>query len=120
METDRIIRNERPVLLLLCMVFLATRLPGLLTLPLFNDEAIYLYRAQQFPAQLQFTIHDGKLIHELFLAALARCPWDPLLTGRLLSVLCGWLTVVGLWLSGRVINHTHRSSAVDQRQYIAS
>ncbi len=103
METDRIIRNERLVLLLLCMVFLTTRLPGLMTLPLFNDEAIYLYRAQQFPAQLQFTIHDGKLIHELFLAALARLPWDPLLTGRLLSVLCGWLTVVGLWLSGRVI-----------------
>ncbi|WP_232280222.1 ArnT family glycosyltransferase [Roseiflexus castenholzii] len=103
METDRVTRNERPVLLLLCILFLTTRLPGLLTLPLFNDEAIYLYRAQQFPAQLEFTVHDGKLIHELLLAALARLPWDPLLTGRILSVLCGWLTVVGLWLSGRII-----------------
>lgn len=103
METDRITPNERLVLLLLCILFLTTRLPGLLALPLFNDEAVYLYRAQHFPAQLQFTIHDGKLIHELFLAALARLPWDPLLTGRLLSVLCGGLAVVGLWLSGRVI-----------------
>lgn len=106
METDRVTRNERPVLLLLCILFLTTRLPGLLTLPLFNDEAIYLYRAQQFPAQLEFTVHDGKLIHELLLAALARLPWDPLLTGRLLSVLCGWLTVVGLWLSGRIIGQS--------------
>lgn len=103
METDSAARNERLVLLLLCILFLATRLPGLLALPLFNDEAVYLYRAQHFPAQLQFTIHDGKLIHELLLAALARLPWDPLLTGRLLSVLCGWLTVVGLWLSGKMI-----------------
>jgi hypothetical protein len=106
MEADRTTRNERLVLLLLCILFLTTRLPGLLTLPLFNDEAVYLYRAQQFPAQLQFTVHDGKLIHELLLAPLARLPWDPLLTGRLLSVLCGWLTVVGLWFSGKIIaNH---------------
>lgn len=106
METDGATRSERLVLLLLCMLFLATRLPGLLALPLFNDEAVYLYRAQQFPAQFLFTIHDGKLLHELFLAALVRLPWDPLLAGRLLSVLCGWLTVVGLWLSGKIIADT--------------
>lgn len=103
MTTHGATRNERLVLLLLCMLFLTTRLPGLLALPLFNDEAVYLYRAQQFPAQFLFTIHDGKLLHELFLAALVRLPWDPLLAGRLLSVLCGWLTVIGLWLSGKII-----------------
>lgn len=75
-------------------------------MPLFNDEAVYLYRAQQFPAQFLFTIHDGKLIHELILAALARLPWDPLLTGRFLSIVCGGLTVVGLWLSGKMIGHS--------------
>ncbi|MCS7289068.1 MAG: glycosyltransferase family 39 protein, partial [Roseiflexus sp.] len=103
MEADWTTRHERLVLLLLCMLFLATRLPGLLALPIFNDEAVYLYRAQRFPAHLQFTIHDGKFIHELLLAALVHLPWDPLLVGRIMSVLCGWLTVTGLWLSGRVI-----------------
>jgi hypothetical protein len=119
MEVDGATRNERLALLLLCILFLATRLPGLLALPLFNDEAVYLYRAQQFPAQLQFTIHDGKLLHELLLAALARLPWDPLLTGRLLSVVCGWLTIVGLWLSGRVIAD-HTAGVVASLLYIFS
>ncbi len=106
MESDCTIRNERLVLVSLCILFLFTRLPGILALPLFNDEAVYLYRAQQFPTQFMFTIHDGKLIHELILAALSRLPWDPLLTGRLLSVVCGGLTVTGLWLSGKVIGQS--------------
>ncbi len=54
-------RNERSALLLLCILFLTMRLPGLLAPPLFNDEAVYLLRAQHFPAQFLFTIRDGKL-----------------------------------------------------------
>jgi len=74
-----------------------------MALPLFNDEAVYLFRAQHFPDQFLSTIHDGKLIHELLLAALAHLPLDPLVSGRLLSVVCGWLTVIGLWLSGKMV-----------------
>lgn len=74
-----------------------------MAIPLFNDEAVYLSRAQHFPDQFLSTIHDGKLIHELLLAALAHLPLDPLVSGRLLSVVCGWLTVIGLWLSGKMI-----------------
>jgi hypothetical protein len=96
-------RNERSALLLLCILFLTTRLPGLMAIPLFNDEAVYLSRAQHFPDQFLSTIHDGKLIHELLLAALTHLPLDPLVSGRLLSVACGWLTVIGLWLSGKIV-----------------
>jgi hypothetical protein len=96
-------RNERSALLLLCILFLTMRLPGLLAPPLFNDEAVYLLRAQHFPDQFLSTIHDGKLIHELLLAVLAHLPLDPLVSGRLLSVACGWLTVIGLWLSGKMV-----------------
>lgn len=103
MDGDTTERSERSALLLLCILFLTTRLPGLLALPLFNDEAVYLSRAQHFPDQLLSTIRDGKLIHELLLAALAHLPLDPLVSGRLLSVACGWLTVIGLWLSGRMV-----------------
>jgi predicted membrane-bound mannosyltransferase len=103
MDGDTSERNERSALLLLCILFLTTRLPGLMALPLFNDEAVYLFRAQHFPDQFLSTIHDGKLIHELLLAALAHLPLDPLVSGRLLSVVCGWLTVIGLWLSGKMV-----------------
>ena len=103
MDGDTSERNERSALLLLCILFLTTRLPGLMALPLFNDEAVYLFRAQHFPDQFLSTIHDGKLIHELLLAALAHLPLDPLVSGRLLSVVCGWLTVIGLWLSGKIV-----------------
>ncbi|MGQ9892740.1 MAG: ArnT family glycosyltransferase, partial [Roseiflexus sp.] len=102
MDVDTIERNERYALPLLCILFLATRLPGLAAIPLFNDEAVYLFRAQHFPAEFLSTVHDGKLIHELMLAALAHLPMDPLVSGRLLSVACGWLTVIGLWLSGKM------------------
>jgi 4-amino-4-deoxy-L-arabinose transferase and related glycosyltransferases of PMT family len=37
------------------------------------------------------------------LAVLAHLPLDPLVSGRLLSVACGWLTVIGLWLSGKIV-----------------
>lgn len=98
-----VLRHRWIALCLTGAIYLLARLPGLLALPLFNDEAIYLMRAQRFPAELQFTIHDGKFIHELLLAILVRLPWDPLLTGRLLSVICGLLTIVALWIGGRVI-----------------
>ena len=103
MDGDTNGRNERSALLLLCILFLTTRLPGLMAIPLFNDEAVYLSRAQHFPDQFRSTIHGGKLIHELLLAALTHLPLDPLVSGRLLSVVCGWLTVIGLWLSGKMV-----------------
>jgi len=100
-----VLRHRWIALCLTGAIYLFARLPGLLALPLFNDEAIYLVRAQRFPAELQFTIHDGKFIHELLLAILVRLPWDPLLTGRLFSVICGLLTIVALWIGGRIIGY---------------
>lgn len=96
--------------LLLTALFLLLRLPGLLALPLFNDEAVYLLRARVFPAGLIHesfagaTLPDGKLIQELFLAALARLPGDPLLPARLLSVACGLGTLLVIVACGRVLN----------------
>jgi 4-amino-4-deoxy-L-arabinose transferase-like glycosyltransferase len=86
---------------------LLLRLPGLLALPLFNDEAVYLLRAQRFPQMLaqspldSGTLPDGKLLQELALAALAHLPGDPLLPARLLSVACGLGTLVALLRCGR-------------------
>lgn len=91
---------------LLVLVYLGWRLPALLALPLFNDEAVYLVRAQSFPAMLGIagvaggTLPDGKLLHELALAVLAPLPVDPLIPARLLSVVCGLGTVLMLAAMG--------------------
>lgn len=91
----------------LLLVALALRLPALLALPLFNDEAVYLLRAERFPAMLAApgvagaTLPDGKLLHELALALLARFPGVPLVPARLLSVACGLGTSLLLAAIGR-------------------
>jgi len=95
--------------LLLGACYLALRLPSLLALPLFNDEAVYLLRAQRFPQMLAAdgpagaTLPDGKLIQELLLAALAPLPGDPLVPSRLLSLACGLATTLTLAALGRAL-----------------
>ncbi|MCG8348692.1 MAG: glycosyltransferase family 39 protein [Chloroflexales bacterium] len=89
--------------LMIVGVFLLVRLPSLLALPLFNDEAIYLRRAVRFPGMLRDTLEDGKLIQELVLAAILRLPFDELVLGRLVSVLSGLGTLVALVYAGRVL-----------------
>lgn len=86
------------------VLYLLARLPQLLSVPLFNDEAVYLLRAQRFPAMLSSTIRDGKLLQELGLAALAQLPGDPLLWSRLLSIGCGLGTLIALLLLGRALD----------------
>ncbi|NTW03874.1 MAG: glycosyltransferase family 39 protein, partial [Oscillochloris sp.] len=82
-----------------------------MTLPLFNDEAVYLLRAQRFPLQLiqnpfdSGTLPDGKLLQELALAILTHVPGDPLLPARLFSVAGGLGTLVALQLCGRQLGY---------------
>jgi 4-amino-4-deoxy-L-arabinose transferase-like glycosyltransferase len=83
--------------------FLLMRLPSLLALPLFNDEAVYLRRAVLFPGMLTDTLEDGKLIQELLLAAILRLPFDELVLGRLVSILSGLGTLLALAYAGRVL-----------------
>lgn len=98
-------------LALLALVYLGLRLPALLALPLFNDEAVYLVRARFFPSMLATlgvagaTLPDGKLLHELALASLAPLPVDPLIPARLLSVVCGLATVLALAMIGQRLGH---------------
>ncbi|HJZ45546.1 MAG TPA: glycosyltransferase family 39 protein [Roseiflexaceae bacterium] len=86
------------------VLYLLARLPSLLSLPLFIDEAVYLLRAQHFPAAVGASIGGGKLLQELVLALLAQLPYEPLLSSRLFSVVCGLGTVLILPLIGRALD----------------
>jgi 4-amino-4-deoxy-L-arabinose transferase-like glycosyltransferase len=95
----------RPFFGLLGLYFLL-RLPFLKSLPIFNDEAIYLdwaWRQLHEPGSLFFSLnHDGKPPLLLWLFGLTRLiiP-NPLAAARLVSVCVGSLTVWGIYRLGR-------------------
>jgi hypothetical protein len=93
--------GERPplfVALALSILCLAARLPGLRSLPIFGDEAIHLHWAvlvREDPIRFAFVSMLVPLppLHPWLLALVLPVARDPVVAGRLLSVLCGVLTV---------------------------
>lgn len=83
------------------------RLPHLTLQPIFADEAIYIRWAQVMRAEqtLRFLpLSDGKTpLYMWAMIPLFKFIHDPLLAGRLLSVLSGFLTLSGLFLLSRKV-----------------
>lgn len=81
--------------------FFASRFYHILSLPMFTDEAIYIRWSQiarQDAAQRFISLTDGKQPLFIWLtAALLGHVQDPLLAGRLVSVVAGFGTMVGLF-----------------------
>jgi len=88
-------------LLYLIALYLVVRLINLTIIPIFNDEAIYLdwgWRETHVPGFLFYSLYDGKtpLLMWLFGIAETILP-DPLVAGRLVSVLAGACTLWGIY-----------------------
>ena len=83
------------------------RMYHILTLPIFTDEAIYTRWAQiakQDTAQRFISLTDGKQpLFIWFAAVLMRFIHDPLLAARMVSVLAGFATMIGLYFLGKEI-----------------
>jgi 4-amino-4-deoxy-L-arabinose transferase-like glycosyltransferase len=92
------------IILGLTAAYFVTRLYSLNALPIFVDEAIYSRWAQiaLSDASWRFiSLTDGK--QPLFIWAAMPFLYfikDPLIATRLVSVLCGYLTIAGLWYAG--------------------
>src|SRR5215471_92838 len=83
----------------LTIACLATRIPGLMKLPIFCDEAIYLRYAQlirraPWRNALVSLVDPKPPLHYWLLAAVFGATADPLLAGRLLSVAAGLATTL--------------------------
>lgn len=92
------------VLLLIALYFLI-RLPNLTLLPIFTDETNYLdwgWRAIHAPGHLWYSLYDAKppLVMWLF-GIFESFIRNPLLAGRLVSVLFGLITLLGLYFLGK-------------------
>ena len=82
-------------------LYLLTRLINLTKLPIFNDEAIYLdwgWRSLHTSAGLFYSLYDAKSPFLIWIFGLFESIiHSPLLAGRLVSVLAGLLTLIGIY-----------------------
>jgi 4-amino-4-deoxy-L-arabinose transferase-like glycosyltransferase len=90
------------VLLLVLGFALFLRLVNLEVIPVFADEAIYIHWAQKAwhdHTQRFISLTDGKPpLHTWLLIPFLKFFTDPLIAGRLLSVVSGFFTLLGLFL----------------------
>lgn len=92
-------KSALAILAVISALYFVLRLPGLTLQPVFADEAIYIRWAQIMKAEptLRFvSLQDGKTpLYMWAMAPFFKVFADPLLAGRLLSVLSGFLTLSG-------------------------
>lgn len=91
----------RKPFLWLSFLYFATRLVNLLKLPLFNDESIYIdWAGKEIGTKglLFYSLYDGKppLLMWIF-GIFHKFIGDPLLAGRVVSVIAGFLTLLGIY-----------------------
>lgn len=88
-------------------IFFLTRLYNILGLPIFTDEAIYIRWSQiaQNDATWRFiSLTDGKQPLYVWIAmVLMEFIKDPLLAGRIVSVIAGFFSMIGIFLLGNEI-----------------
>src|SRR5476649_1693273 len=88
-------------------LFFITRLYHILSLPIFTDEAIYVRWSQiaANDASWRFiSLTDGKQPMFVWIAMLLMKPIkDPLLAGRLVSVISGLLSTIGIFFLAKEI-----------------
>src|SRR3972149_10179537 len=93
------------VWLVLTISYFISRLINLKITPILDDVAIYTYWAQvalHDPANRFISLEDGKQPLFIWLAAIAqKFISDPLIASRLVSVLSGFGSLVGIYLIAR-------------------
>ena len=100
-------KREIIIIALIVGVYLLLRLLTLTQLPIFTDEAIYMRWAQiaKNDASWRFiSLTDGKQPLYIWLSIIAmRFISEPLIAGRLVSVIAGVITMIGLFFLGKEI-----------------
>lgn len=100
---NKLLLRPRNIFILLILLFLFTRLYNLTLLPIFTDEAIYIYWAKYiatFHSHFFMSLTDGKPPFFIWVIAffLKIFPVSMyLFAGRFVSVIAGGLTIVGVY-----------------------
>lgn len=97
--------KEITAALIIVILFFIVRLPFILSLPIFTDEAIYLHWAQvalHDSNQRFISLTDGKQPLYIWITVVVmKFITDPLLAGRLVSLGAGFITLIGIFVLTR-------------------
>lgn len=97
--------KKNRVLLLLSLAYFVLRLINLTIIPIFNDESIYLdwgWRELHTPNSLYYSLFDGKQPLLMWVFGFVQQFFDdPLFAGRLVSVITGFITMLGIYGIGK-------------------
>src|SRR5256885_6821608 len=103
-------------------IFFITRLLHLLSLPIFTDEAIYVRWAQiaKNDASWRFiSLTDGKQPMFVWAAIISmKFIHDPLLAGRIVSVVAGLLSTIGMYFLGNEIFKNRKIGILASMVYV--
>jgi 4-amino-4-deoxy-L-arabinose transferase-like glycosyltransferase len=114
--------NEILLSIGLLAAYLFTRLYNIMSLPIFTDEAIYTRWSQiaRYDASWRFiSLTDGKQPSFVWIdMILMRFVNDPLLAGRLVSVLAGMVSLVGIYFLAKEIFKNKRIGYIAAIIYI--
>ncbi len=96
---------ENIAFIVLSSFYFIFRLVNLTLLPIFNDEAIYLdwgFKSLHFPHHLFYSLFDAKQPFLIWVFGVFEMVFtDPLFAGRVVSVLTGFLTFLGIYFLGK-------------------
>ncbi|MBP6882413.1 MAG: glycosyltransferase family 39 protein [Candidatus Levybacteria bacterium] len=105
MKFFRTYKLEIFISLILLVLYFTTRILTILQIPIFTDEAIYLRWTQiasQDSSWRFISLTDGKQPLYIWLAIVSmKLISDPLVAGRLVSVMAGFMSLVGLFFLGK-------------------
>lgn len=109
---------------LLFLIYAVTRLINLTKLPIFTDEAIYIRWSQigmRDPNWRFISLTDGKQpMFTWVMMVLLKLGkhLDPLFVGRLVSVIAGVGTFIGVWITSRELFHDRRVTWLASALYL--
>lgn len=108
-------------LVVFALFYFLTRLINISKFPIFTDEAIYSYWAQvalHDPSNRYMSLEDGKQPLFIWLGAIAQNFLnDPLIAMRLISVLAGFGTLVGIYLLAKSLTD-HKTAILSSALYL--
>ncbi len=104
------------------LIYFATRFINLLKLPIFNDESIYLHWGQimiNFPGYAFYSLFDGKPPLILWILGFSqKLPINPLVAGRSVSIIFGFLTLLGIKKTCQILKFSQKTQIIAGLLYI--
>lgn len=99
--------KQRYALIFITVFYFLIRTVYLTSIPIFNDEAIYLdwgWRETHVPGYLYYSLYDAKQPLLMWVFGIAQTLLDdPLFAGRFISVMTGYASLLGIYFVGKKI-----------------